>query len=129
MPFQAFFTSKQSLGRLPLQFGRRLLCRSFLRRFLAGDRHEHFLLTACDLAWLLGWLGALCRLCAADALAQRVHQVDDILATGSLFRGDGFELLVSEMYGIRRSAIKCRSNGTKPCLRCTRLAAPCQWRF
>jgi hypothetical protein len=33
------------------------------------------------------------------------------------------------MYGIRRSAIKCRSNGTKPCLRCTRLAAPCQWRF
>jgi hypothetical protein len=40
-------------GWLPLRFGRRLLCRSFLRRFLAGDRHEHFLLTA-GVAFLAG---------------------------------------------------------------------------
>ena len=36
---------------------------------------------------------------AADALAQRVHQIDDVLAAGPLFRGDGFAgaLLVDEI--------------------------------
>ena len=44
------------LGRLPLRFGRRLLRSGLLRRLLAGDRHQHFLLTACHLAGLLGRL-------------------------------------------------------------------------
>jgi exo-beta-1,3-glucanase (GH17 family) len=43
-----------ALGRLPLRFGRRFLCGGFLRRFLAGDRHQHFLLTGRRLARLLG---------------------------------------------------------------------------
>jgi hypothetical protein len=38
------------LGRLPLRFGRWLFRRGLLPRFLAGDRHQHFFLTACDLA-------------------------------------------------------------------------------
>jgi hypothetical protein len=46
-----------TLGRLPLRFCRRLLHRGLLRRLPACDRHEHFLLTACDLAWLFGRLG------------------------------------------------------------------------
>jgi hypothetical protein len=62
---------KTDLGRLPLRFGGRLLRRGLLRWFPAGDRHQHLFLTACDLAWLLGRLRFLCRLCAADALAQR----------------------------------------------------------
>ena len=39
------------------------------------------------------------RLYAADALAQSVHQIDDVLAPRSLFRGDGFAgaLLVDEI--------------------------------
>ena len=47
----------------------------------------------------LAGFGVLCRLCAADALAQRVHQIDHVLATRSLLRGDGFAgaLLVDEI--------------------------------
>ena len=53
-----------TLGRLPLRLGRRLLRRGLLRRLLAGDRHQHFLLAGCRLARLLGrllrslWLGS-----------------------------------------------------------------------
>ena len=43
-----------TLGRLPLRLGCRLLRCGLLRRLLAGDRHQHFLLTAGGLAWLLG---------------------------------------------------------------------------
>ena len=40
----------------------------------------------------------LCRRSAADALAQRVQQVDHVLAAGTLFRGNRFAgaLLVDE---------------------------------
>jgi hypothetical protein len=46
-----------------------------------------------------GRLGVLCRLCAADTLAQRVYQIHDILASGALFRRDWIAgaLLVDEI--------------------------------
>src|SRR3954466_4857057 len=81
-----------TLGRLPLRSGPRLLRRCLLGRFLAGNRHQHFLLAGRRLARLLGWLPrrlCRCRRASSDALAPRVHQVDDILATRTLFRGIG----------------------------------------
>src|SRR6266849_539029 len=91
-----------SLGRLPLRLGRRLLRHGLLRRLLASDRHQHFLLTGCRLAGFLRRLRrslALGRSAAADTFAQRVHKVDHVFAAGTLLRGDGFAgaLLVDEI--------------------------------
>ena len=41
----------------------------------------------CVASWP-AWI--LCRLCGADALAQRVHQIHHVLAAGPLFRSDRF---------------------------------------
>src|ERR1043166_4484127 len=46
------------------------------RRPLARYRQQHFCLP-CD--WLLGFLGLCLRPLGFDALAQRIHEVDDIL--------------------------------------------------
>jgi hypothetical protein len=78
----------------------RILRRGLLGRFLAGNRHQHFLLPGRRLARLLGWLLrrlCRCRRASSDAPAQRVHQVH-VLAAGTRFRGDGFAgaLLVDE---------------------------------
>jgi hypothetical protein len=47
---------RRGLSRLPLRSGRRLLRRSLFGRLLAGDRHQHFLLTACGLRGFLAGL-------------------------------------------------------------------------
>jgi hypothetical protein len=60
-------------GRLPLHLSRGLLGRRFLRQLLAGDRHQHFLLAACNLSRLFGRLDLPCRLSGlAIGLSQRM---------------------------------------------------------
>lgn len=90
------------LGRLPLGSGRRLLRRGLFRWLLACDRHQHFVLPGHRFARLFTWLlGCLCRGShfSSNALAQRVHQVDDVLASRARFRRGGFAgaLLVDEI--------------------------------
>jgi hypothetical protein len=78
---------RELLGRLPLRLGRRLLRRRLLG-LLALDRHQHFLLAGSRLARLLGRLRGLRRLGAADAPAQRLHQVNNVAGGGPLLRRD-----------------------------------------
>jgi hypothetical protein len=67
---------------------------------LGLDRHQHFLLPGCRLARLLGGFGCLRpRGFMADALAQRLHQVDNVAGGGTLLRRDRLAgaLLVDEV--------------------------------
>src|SRR6516165_7183814 len=78
-------------GRLPLLPASWLLRSGFLRRLLAGDRHQHLPLARCRLPRLLSRLLrrlGLGRRGAADALPQRLHQVDYVLTAGALLRDD-----------------------------------------
>lgn len=53
------------------------------------NRHQHFLLAAGGLPWLLALLRSLAlRAGPADALAQRLHQIEDVLAARRLLRHD-----------------------------------------
>ena len=65
----------------------------FLGRLLARDRHQHFLLAARSLPRLLRSfrsLRGLCRLGAARAAAQRLHQIDTFSLRGRSFGVIGF---------------------------------------
>src|SRR5689334_309418 len=73
----------------------RFLRGPYLRRLLAVDRKQHFLLAR----RLLGLLGGLGRLLLAEARAKRVHQVDHVADGGPRLCSDGLAvaLLVDEV--------------------------------
>ena len=111
----------ERLRRLPLRPSRRLLRGRFLRLLFAGDRHQHFLLPGCRLPRLFGRLlrGLGLGRCAADALAQRVHQINDVLAARPFHRPDRLARTLAVDQGDERRLIVVLEFFRYEVLRCT----------
>ena len=80
--------------------GSRRFPRHFLRRLLAGDREEHFLLALDALASALGGFLATGLLLGAYAAAQRIHEIDDLGRLAALARRfdlDALHLLLDQL--------------------------------